>query len=65
MDQHKPDVISLVFGGLFVALAVLLPVEGWFPGARWVVPAAVLTLGIGLAVSAIASARSVDEVIED
>ena len=55
MDQHKPDVTSLVFGGLFVVLAVLLPVEGWVHGARWVVPAAVLVLGIGLAVSAIAS----------
>jgi hypothetical protein len=55
MDQHKTDVMSLVFGGLFVGLAVLLPVEGWFPGTRWVVPAAVLVLGIGLAVSAIGS----------
>lgn len=67
MYRHEPDVMSFVFGGLFVALAVVLSIEGWITGdiTQWVVPAAVLVLGVGLAISAIASARSVDEVIED
>ena len=62
MDQHKPDVISLVFGGLFVALAVVLPLEAFFDSdlSLWVVPAAVLLLGVGIAVSAVASARNQD-----
>ena len=59
MEQHRPDWISLTFGGLFAALAVVLPVGRW---ADWdlselVLPLALLLLGVGIAVSAIASAR--------
>ncbi len=60
MNQHRPDWLSLAFGVLFVALAVVVPVEDWISGdlSRWVVPGAVLVLGMGVAVSAIASTRS-------
>ncbi len=60
MEQHKPDWISLTFGGLFAALAVLLPVGRWVDWdlSEWVLPVAVLLLGIGIAVSAIASTRN-------
>lgn len=60
MEQHKADLISLTFGGLFVALAVLLPVgrSASWDLSEWVLPAAVLVLGVGIAVSAIASRRS-------
>ena len=59
MEQHKPDWISLTFGGLFAALAVVLPVGRWadWDLSEWVLPAAVLLLGVGIAVSAVASAR--------
>lgn len=62
MNRHEPDALSLVFGGMFVALAAVLPIEGWITGnvTQWVVPAAVLLLGVGVAVSAIASTRSGD-----
>lgn len=62
MNRHEPDVTSLVFGGLFVVLAVVLAIEGWITGnlTQWVVPAAVLLLGVGVAVSATASSRSGD-----
>jgi len=59
MEQHRPDWISLTFGGLFAALAVVLPVgrsADWNLSA-WVLPAALLLLGVGIAVSAVASAR--------
>ena len=59
MEQHKADLISLAFGGLFVTLAFLLPSGRWVDWdlAQWVVPAAVLLLGFGIAVSAVASTR--------
>ncbi len=59
MEQHKADLISLAFGGLFVALALLLPAGRWVDWSlsEWVVPAAVLLLGVGIAVSAVASMR--------
>jgi hypothetical protein len=59
MEQHKADLISLAFGGLFVTLALLLPAGGWADWnlSQWVVPAAVLLLGVGIAVSAVASTR--------
>lgn len=59
MEQHKPDLVSLTFGGLFVALALLLPTARWvdFELSQWVLPAAVVLLGVGIAVSAVASTR--------
>jgi len=59
MEQHKADLISLAFGGLFVTLALLLPAGGWadWSLSQWMVPAAVLLLGVGIAVSAVASTR--------
>ena len=59
MEQHRPDWISLTFGGLFAALAVVLPVGRWADWnlSEWVLPGALLLLGVGVAVSAIASAR--------
>lgn len=60
MYRHRFDPASFVFGLLFVGLALIVPVREWFPTdfGRWIVPGAVLLLGIGLAVSAIASGRS-------
>ncbi len=60
MEQHRPDWISLTFGGLFAALAVLLPIgrSADWDLSGWVLPVADLLLGVGIAVSAIASTRS-------
>jgi hypothetical protein len=60
MYRHHFDIISFIFGALFVALAFIAPAREWLPDdfGRWVVPGAVLLLGVGLAVSAIASSRS-------
>ena len=57
MERHAPDWLSLTFGGLFVALAFLLPVGRWVDWnlSAWVLPAAVVLLGVGIAVSAIAT----------
>jgi hypothetical protein len=62
MIRHSFDAISFTFGLLFVGLAVLAPNRDWFPSnvGRWVIPAAVLILGAGLAISAISSSRSGD-----
>lgn len=60
MYRHRFDPISFIFGLLFVALAFIAPVWEWLPTdfGRWAIPGAVLLLGVGLAVSAIASTRS-------
>ena len=60
MYRHRFDALSFVFGLLFVGMAFLAPVREWFPGntVRWIVPGAVLLLGIGLAVLAVASNRA-------
>ena len=57
MERHAPDWLSLTFGGLFVALAFLLPVGRWVDWnlSAWVLPVAVVLLGVGIAVSAIAT----------
>lgn len=59
MYRHRFDVLSFVFGLLFVGMAFLAPARDWFPSdtARWIIPGAVLLLGAGLAVSAVASNR--------
>jgi len=59
MQQHKADWISLTFGGLFVGLAFLVPAGRWVDWrlSDWVIPLAVVLLGIGIAVSAVASTR--------
>jgi hypothetical protein len=60
MSHHRFDIISFIFGALFVALAFIAPAREWLPEnfGRWIVPGAVLLLGVGLAVSAIASTSS-------
>jgi len=60
MYRHRFDAISFIFGLIFVSLAFIVPAREWLPTdfGRWFVPGAVLLLGIGLAVSAIASSRS-------
>ena len=57
MYRHRFDAISFIFGLIFVSLAFIAPAREWLPTdyVRWIVPGAVLLLGIGLAVSAIAS----------
>ena len=59
MEHHRPDWIALTLGGRFAALAVVLPVgrSADWNLSEWVLPAALLLLGVGIAVSAIASAR--------
>jgi hypothetical protein len=59
MYRHRFDPISFIFGLMFVGLAFIAPAREWFPTdfGRWIVPGAVLLLGIGLAVSAVASRR--------
>ena len=57
MKSHRFDLLSFVFGALFLlvaAAAVWDPSLRWDLGA-WLVPAAVLTLGIGLLVSTLRS----------
>lgn len=63
MDRHRFDALSFVFGLLFVGMAFLAPVRDWFPGesVRWLVPGAVLLLGAGLAISAVASSRATNQ----
>jgi len=60
MYRHRFDALSFVFGLLFVGMAFLAPARDWFPSdtARWIIPGAVLLLGAGLAISAIASNRA-------
>ena len=56
MYRHRFDAISFVFGLLFVGTAFLAPSRDWIPSGvgQWIVPGAVLLLGAGLAISAIA-----------
>ena len=63
MYRHRFDIISFIFGALLVALAFIVPAREWLPDdfGRWLIPGAVLLLGIGLAVSAIAGAVSSDD----
>jgi len=60
MYHHRFDALSFVFGLLFVGMAFLAPARDWFPSntARWIIPGAVLLLGAGLAISALASNRA-------
>lgn len=60
MHRHRFDAISFVFGLLFVGMAFLIPSREWIPSGvgQWIVPGAVLLLGAGLAISAIASNRA-------
>lgn len=60
MYRHSFDALSFVFGLLFIGMAFVAPVRDWFPGntARWIIPGAVLLLGAGLAISAVASSQS-------
>lgn len=59
MHRHRFDAISFVFGLLFLGVAVLAPIHGQLSEdvGRLIIPGAILILGIGLAVSAIASNR--------
>lgn len=59
MERHVPDWVSLVFGGFFVVLAVVLPITRWVEWdlAEWVVPLGLVLLGLGIGVAAVASIR--------
>lgn len=63
MYQHRFDALSFVFGMLFIGMAFLAPTREWIPGdaARWIIPGAVLLLGAGLAISAVASNRATNQ----
>lgn len=63
MYRHRFDALSFVFGLLFVGMAFFAPVRDWFPSntARWIIPGAVLLLGAGLAISAVASNRTASQ----
>ena len=59
MKSHGFDALSFVFGIVFLAIAgsaVWNPSLRWDLGP-WLVPAAVLTLGIGLLISALRSSQ--------
>jgi hypothetical protein len=60
MYRHRFDTISFIFGLTFVALAGGAVARVDFPDdlGTWIIPAALLLLGIGIAVSAIAGART-------
>ncbi len=66
MIRHSFDAISFAFGLLFVGIAVLTPNREWLPdnAGRWAIPAAVLILGAGLAISALASSRGRDQSVD-
>ncbi|HZJ48161.1 MAG TPA: hypothetical protein VFD97_03885 [Acidimicrobiia bacterium] len=63
MYRHRFDTVSFIFGLLFVAAATLAPLREHLPAdvGLWLVPGALVLLGVGIAVSAIATNRS-DEV---
>ena len=67
MHRHRFDALSFVFGLLFIGLAFLAPAREWLPGetARWIIPGAVLLLGAGLAISAVASNRATNQSDEE
>lgn len=59
MKSHRFDLLSFVFGVLFLlmaAAAIWNTSMEWDLGA-WIVPAAVLTLGLGLLASTLRSTR--------
>jgi len=60
MYRHRFDTLSFIFGLLFVVMAVAVPLREWLPSdlGVWLVPGALVLLGLGIAVSAIASSRS-------
>ena len=62
MKQHRFDPLSFVFGIVFLAMAgaaVWSDELNWDIGA-WLLPAAVLVLGIGLLASALRSSTTKD-----
>ncbi len=63
MYRHRFDAIAFVFGLLFVGMAFLAPNYHWISGdvTRWIVPGAVLLLGAGLAISAIATNQKANQ----
>lgn len=67
MYRHRFDALSFVFGMLFIGMAFLAPARDWLPSntGRWIIPGAVLLLGAGLAISAVASNRATDQPDED
>ena len=63
MYRHRFDAISFVFGLLFVGMAFLAQVHDWISNdvARWIVHGAILLLGAGLAISAIATNQKANQ----
>jgi hypothetical protein len=60
MYRHPFDAVSFFFGVLFTLFAVAAPLREHLPDdmGLWLVPGALVLLGIGIAISAIATARS-------
>lgn len=63
MYRHRIDAVSLIFGLVFLALAGASVARVDLPDdlGVWIVPAAVLLLGVGIAVSAIAGTSSKEQ----
>lgn len=63
MYRHRFDAVSFVFGLLFIAAATLAPLHEHLPDnvGLWLAPGALVLLGVGIAISAIATNRS-DEI---
>lgn len=55
METHRFDIISFIFGGLFLAVtaSVLWDFNYEFSISEWVLPGAFLVLGIGILASAV------------
>ena len=58
MERHPVDLVSLVFGIVFlgiVGVAAMIGVGGWdtFTANAWVIPAAVILLGVGILVTSL------------
>ena len=60
MRQHETDYFSLAAGLLFTVLGVLLAISagtGWQLDGRWILPVALIALGVGGIATALAAGR--------
>ncbi len=60
MYRHPFDALSFFFGLIFLVMAAAAPIRDRLPPdlGVWLVPGALVLLGVGIAVSAIASGRA-------
>ena len=67
MKRHPFDPVSFVFGVVFVVMAAAAAFSDEIDWnlAPWLIPAAVLMLGIGLLASALRSTTTEDAAVED